>query len=234
VPVRRYDQFCGLARALELVGERWTLLVVRELLDGPKRYGELAQVLAPIATDVLAGRLRELEAAGLVTREAGRTYVLTADGAALAPTLDALARWGLRRLERRPADVVNPRWLGLAVRALLRTDRPGVDIVVRLEVPEGSATLHITEATVTDITDADDGPDSGTGGPDCGTGGPDGSTGGGAGRRPDVVLAGEAEVLAAALDPARRTALVASGELTVTGDADAVRSLAALFRGDER
>src|SRR5918994_1165667 len=151
VPPRRYDQFCGLARALEIVGERWTLLVVRDLLDGPKRYGDLLEGLAPIATDVLAGRLRELEAAGIVTREPGRSYALTQDGFALVPALDALARWGLRRLERRPDDIVRPRWLGMAVRSLVRRDRPGVDLVVRLDVPEGSAALHITEAAVTEV-----------------------------------------------------------------------------------
>jgi DNA-binding HxlR family transcriptional regulator len=204
VPPRQYDQFCGLARALEVVGERWTLLVVRDLLDGPKRYGDLLEGLAPIATDVLAGRLRELEGAGLVTREPGRSYALTEDGLALVPSLDALSRWGLRRLERRPDDVVRPRWLGMAVRALVRRDRPGVDMVLRLDVPEGSAGLHITEAAVTDVVPPE-------------------------GDAADVVLAGEAESLIAALDPGRLPDLLASGDLTVSGDASAVRTLATLF-----
>jgi DNA-binding HxlR family transcriptional regulator len=206
---RRYDQFCGLARALEVVGERWTLLVVRELLDGPQRYGDLLDGLAPIATDVLAGRLRELEAAGLVTRVPGRVYALTEDGAELAPALDALARWGVRRLERRPDDVVRPRWLGLAVRSLVRPDRPGVDLVLRLDAPEGSATLRITESEVADITD-------------------------GADRDADVVLVGEAEALAAALDPDRRPDLLAAGALRVEGSPAAVRTLATLFEGGGR
>ena len=204
VPPRRYDQFCGLARALEIVGERWTLLVVRDLLDGPKRYGDLLDGLAPIATDVLAGRLRELEAAGIVTREPGRSYALTDDGLALAQALDALARWGLRRLDRRPDDVVRPRWLGMAVRSLVRSDRPGVDLLLRLDVPEGSAVLHITEAAVTEVAP-----------PEAGA--------------PDVVLAGDAEALIDALDPARVPDLLATGDLAVSGEPAAVRTLAGLF-----
>jgi len=216
VPTRRYDQFCGLARTLELVGERWTLLVVRELLDGPKRYGDLLTGLAPVATDVLASRLRELEAAGLVARvdanppATGRAYALTDEGAALEPAVDALARWGVRRLdERRPTDVVRPRWLAQAVRALARPDRTGVDLVLRLVVPEGAITLHVTDDAVVEV-------------PDAGGGEPS--------RAPDVVLTGEAEALAGALYPARAPALVAGGALRVDATPEAAAALATLFR----
>src|SRR6478672_10521668 len=95
---RSYDQYCGLARALDVLGERWTLLVVRNLLLGPLRYSELLRGLPGITTNLLAKRLREMEALGLVERirsaggsEASR---LTESGATLEPAVHALGRWG--------------------------------------------------------------------------------------------------------------------------------------------
>jgi DNA-binding HxlR family transcriptional regulator len=101
VPSRRsYQDACGIARALDLVGERWSLLVVRELLLGPKRFTDLRQGLPQISPDVLAQRLRDQEAAGLVRRRdlappaASRVYELTARGRALEPVIVVLGRWG--------------------------------------------------------------------------------------------------------------------------------------------
>lgn len=97
---REYGQFCGLARAAEAVGQRWTLLILRDLLVGPRRYSDLAAGLPGIPTNSLATRLKELEQDGLVTREirSGHdrsvVYTVTPRGAELAPALDALARWG--------------------------------------------------------------------------------------------------------------------------------------------
>src|SRR5881392_648998 len=96
---RSYDQQCGLACALDLVGERWTMLVVRNLLLGPLRYSDLLRGLPGITTNLLAKRLREMEELGLVERvreasEAGHTYRLTAMGAGLEPAVHALGRWG--------------------------------------------------------------------------------------------------------------------------------------------
>src|SRR5688500_14334398 len=101
---RSYGQFCGLARALETVGERWALLLVRDLLAGPRRYSDLRRGLPRIPTNVLAARLRELEDAGVVERqllprpETGFVYALTALGQELEPALRALGRWGARTL----------------------------------------------------------------------------------------------------------------------------------------
>src|SRR5918996_4677686 len=97
---RRYDQYCALARALDVVGERWTLLLVRELLLGPRRYTDLLGGLPGIGTNLLADRLRYLEQVGLVRRRvlpppAGSTvYELTELGRELEPTVFALGRWG--------------------------------------------------------------------------------------------------------------------------------------------
>jgi DNA-binding HxlR family transcriptional regulator len=97
---RRYRERSGLAAALDVVGERWTLLIVRELLGAPRRYGELLEALAGIGTNLLVNRLRDLEAAGVVARvlapspQSAVVYELTERGRALKPTVDALQAWG--------------------------------------------------------------------------------------------------------------------------------------------
>jgi DNA-binding HxlR family transcriptional regulator len=99
---RTYDDSCGIARALDLVGERWALLVVRELAHGPKRFTDLRAGLPGISADVLTQRLRDLETAGIVRRgtlappAASRVYELTEWGAELEPVLLALGRFGSR------------------------------------------------------------------------------------------------------------------------------------------
>src|SRR5579863_3884488 len=105
--VRTYDRFCLVARALERVGDRWSLLVIRDLLTGAKRFTDLMDRLGGITPKTLSQRLRELEDAGIVAadREPGRRevwYRLTPAGADLRPVLDALSQWGLRHAWRRP------------------------------------------------------------------------------------------------------------------------------------
>ncbi|HSE09951.1 MAG TPA: helix-turn-helix domain-containing protein [Nocardioidaceae bacterium] len=101
---KRYDQYCPLARALDLVGERWALLVVRELMHGPKRYSDLAEGLPGIGTNILATRLRDLEACGVVVRRtlpppaASKVYELTDYGRELRRAMRELALWGARSL----------------------------------------------------------------------------------------------------------------------------------------
>jgi len=121
---RSYEQYCGLAQALDLVGERWTLMIVRELMAGPRRYTDLADGLMTVPTNVLAARLREMQANGLVRRRrlpvpaASIVYELTEDGESLLDAVTELARWGMRRLpattEKRP---FRAHWLVLALRA---------------------------------------------------------------------------------------------------------------------
>lgn len=97
---RTYNQFCGVARALDVVGERWTMLIIRNLLLGPLRYSDLMRGLPGITTNLLAKRLREMEAAELIARTEspglGAAYRLTERGAALEPVIHALGRWGWR------------------------------------------------------------------------------------------------------------------------------------------
>jgi DNA-binding HxlR family transcriptional regulator len=105
--VRTYDHFCLTARALESVGDRWSLLVVRDLLSGAKRFTDLMDRLGGITPKTLSQRLRELDDAGIVTadRKPGRRevwYRLTPAGADLEPVIDALGWWGLRHAWRRP------------------------------------------------------------------------------------------------------------------------------------
>lgn len=97
---QHYGQFCGLARAAEIVGQRWTLLILRDLSVGPRRYSDLAAGLPGIPTNTLASRLKELEEEGLVMRiapsgaERAVVYGLTPRGEELGPAMDALSRWG--------------------------------------------------------------------------------------------------------------------------------------------
>jgi DNA-binding HxlR family transcriptional regulator len=107
--VRTYDHFCAVARALEQVGDRWSLLVIRDLLTGAKRFTDLMDRLGGITPKTLSQRLRELEDSGIVTadREAGRRevwYRLTPAGADLGPVIDGLNWWGLRHAWRWPQD----------------------------------------------------------------------------------------------------------------------------------
>jgi DNA-binding HxlR family transcriptional regulator len=125
---KRYSQYCPVAHALELVGERWALLVVRELLHGPKRYTDLADGLPGIGTNILAGRLRDLEEAGIIQKRrlpppaAANVYELTPYGEELREPLYALGRWGARSLgPPRPDDSLAPGWLVNAVRATCTT-----------------------------------------------------------------------------------------------------------------
>jgi DNA-binding HxlR family transcriptional regulator len=96
--LRSYDDPCGIARALDVVGERWALLIVRELLFGPKRFTDLKAGLASASPNVLSQRLRELEAAGVVSRRkaGGALYELTDWGRELHPIVLQLGRWGAR------------------------------------------------------------------------------------------------------------------------------------------
>lgn len=138
-PAKRYAQFCALARALDIVGERWTLLIVRELLPGAMRYTELKTSLSGIATNLLADRLRTMEANGLIERRLTDTsvaYALTPRGRDLQEPMEALGRWGVPLLETgRGDDAFAPRWLTLALPALLRgaTSMPPVELSIETD-----------------------------------------------------------------------------------------------------
>lgn len=140
--MRSYDEYCSVAKSLDVVGDRWTLLIVRELaLRGRCRYTDLRNGLPGIATNLLADRLRELEQAGVVAREdapppvATTLFHLTPRGEELRPVLDGLFRWGLPLMtEQKPGDAVQSHWLAGALEETLTDhtpDRPPVEIEVR-------------------------------------------------------------------------------------------------------
>jgi DNA-binding HxlR family transcriptional regulator len=147
---RTYGDSCGIARALDNVGERWALLVARELLLGPKRFTDLRAGLPRVGPDMLAARLRELEDAGVVRRRtlpppaASRVYELTEWGSELAPVLLALGRWG----SRAPlAQTPPPLGVDAAVVALQTTFDPaaaaGLDESYELGLGDQSFTLEV-------------------------------------------------------------------------------------------
>jgi DNA-binding HxlR family transcriptional regulator len=121
---RRYGDPCGIARALDVVGERWALLIVRELLFGPKRFTDLKAGLAGASPNVLSQRLRELEGSGVVQRRraGGALYELTDWGRALHPILLQLGRWGARS-PARPTGVLSVDALMVALEATFVADR---------------------------------------------------------------------------------------------------------------
>jgi DNA-binding HxlR family transcriptional regulator len=129
--VRSYHQFCALARALDVIGDRWTLLIVRELLIGEARYSDLLKGLPGIATNLLATRLTALEVAGLVRREvvpppaAVTVFRLTPRGAALRPVIYELGRWAAPLMTPpRPGEHMRARWIALPIEMYLRDRTP--------------------------------------------------------------------------------------------------------------
>ncbi|MEV6009686.1 winged helix-turn-helix transcriptional regulator [Streptomyces sp. NPDC051976] len=149
--MRSYQQFCSVARALDVVGDRWVLLIVRELMAmGPSRYSDLKRGLPGIATNLLAERLKVMEAEGLVERYEAPAPVgavlfrLTESGRELEGVLLALTRWGLRRMTSGPGprDAVQPQWMallgGLELPGRLA---PGAEVTVGIEC--GDEAMHV-------------------------------------------------------------------------------------------
>ena len=148
---RYYDQFCAAACALDVIGERWALLIVRELLPGAKRFVDLEAGLPGIGTNTLATRLNELEAAGVIERRqlpapaASAVYALTDWGRDLGPIVLAMARWGVRRLvTSTPRHPLRASWLATALQAFFRRDAVrDVTAVVELVLPTGTLNLRL-------------------------------------------------------------------------------------------
>ncbi|WP_341977096.1 helix-turn-helix domain-containing protein [Microbacterium sp. LWO13-1.2] len=124
---RSYGQYCGVTTAVELIGERWALLIVRDLLVGPRRYTDLKQGLPRIPTNILSTRLKELQEGGVVRRvplmNCGLVYELTPYGRALEPVVLALGRWGFQTMgDPSPDDVVTADSLTMALRTAFQPD----------------------------------------------------------------------------------------------------------------
>lgn len=209
---RTYDQYCAAARALDVVGDRWTLLLVRELLIGPKRYTDLLEGLPRIGTNLLAERLDRLQESGVVRHTtlpppaASAVYELTERGRALEPVVVELARWGLELLgEPDDAQAWRPEWSILAMRATFRPEAAaGIDESYEFEI-DGEV-LH---ATVRDGSV---------------------STGLGPADDPAVTLAADARTfLAVASGKLALEEAVESGRYRVEGDVEALRRCSTIF-----
>lgn len=201
---RDYGQYCGLARALDVVGDRWNLLIVRELLIGPARFGELREGLAGVATNLLTSRLRDLEATGVIERRlsddsSSITYALTPWGAQLREPINALIRWSTPLMIRGPeGDEFRPDGLLVALPALLSGRVPAdQSVAVGITVDDVTVQLHATASGIV-------------------VGRPDG-------RHLDAVLAGEGQLilgLAAGLQSLNDVAAL----VDITGDRSALRN----------
>lgn len=207
-----YAQFCALARAAEVVGERWTLLILRELYLGPKRFSDLSARLAPIAPGVLNGRLRSLERHGVIARRdvapptPARLYELTEAGRALEPALFELLRWGARYLfPERPGERFEGDWLAMVLRAYLRPGpSPRSVIAVRIKGFERPVAWVV--------------------------GGPEGTEVAVAGTEPDAVIETSVTgVLGLMSSRLPLEAAIADGMASVTGDASAALAFPGYF-----
>ena len=143
---RSYGQYCGVTTAVELVGERWAMLIVRDLLVGPRRYTDLKQGLPRIPTNILSARLKELQEGGVVRRvpltNCGLVYELTDYGRGLEPIVLALGRWGFAQMgEPGPEDVVTADSLTMALRTAFRPDAAA-------SLPPADYELHVGDVSL--------------------------------------------------------------------------------------
>jgi DNA-binding HxlR family transcriptional regulator/putative sterol carrier protein len=154
---RSYNQYCAVARALDIVGERWTLLLVRELLTGPKRFKDLLEGLPGIGTNLLAARLKDLEGHGIVRRAtlpppaASKVYELTELGQSLEAVIIALGGWGLKFLGTPPAqkDDLRPAWAEVAMRSALKRAAPyGLQETYEFHIDEKAFHLRVRDGEV--------------------------------------------------------------------------------------
>ncbi|MFG1946160.1 winged helix-turn-helix transcriptional regulator [Nonomuraea sp. NPDC048826] len=211
---RTYKQYCATARTLDLIGERWTVLLIRELLTGPKRFSDLQASLRGLGTGLLAARLKHLEHEGLARKVTlpppARTsaYALTEAGAELAPAILELARWGLKWAmdERREDETFHPGWAVLGLRACFDADAAaGIHVVCEFRVDEEVFHIRVDDGTIEALH--------------------------GPAQHPDLVitisenafveLIGQTSTLAEA---------VTTGAATVSGDRERLSRLARLFR----
>ncbi len=164
---RSYNQQCGIAAALDVIGDRWSLLVLRDLLLGPLRFGDLAEGMPGLGTNTLTARLKQLEAAGVIERRLlplpgrGTVYELTDYGRELQPILMALGRWGTQSMGRLPGDAASrSRWLVGAMPAFhddsQQVARP---TTWELRLTDGTFTVHADGADVAVAAGAPDDPD---------------------------------------------------------------------------
>jgi DNA-binding HxlR family transcriptional regulator/putative sterol carrier protein len=210
-----YQQYCGLARALDVVGDRWTLLVIRELWPGPRRFTDLIEGLPGISRKLLTERLRDLERDGVVARTelpppaARQVYELTADGRELAAAIRPLVAWGAKRIaERLPGDHFHSRWSAIAM-GMLGDKQATKGLHETYQYVVGDHAFHfIVDDGSIEVRDgrADD---------------------------PQVeITTNEKTWEAIAMGETTPSAALAAGELTIVGDWEAARRLGRIFSRD--
>jgi DNA-binding HxlR family transcriptional regulator len=199
--MRSYGEYCSIAKALDVVGDRWTLLIVRELvIRGGCRYTDLRDGLPGIASNLLAERIRELESAGLIRREdapppiAATLFHLTGAGRELLPVLDAVGRWGVRYMvEPADGDEFRGHWFAFPARFFLRDRDPdGPPVSIELRTTSSPVVIEISRGVIRTV---------------LGTAG-----------EPDLVLAGEPPLILALFAGALTAAQAVEHGLQVSGD----------------
>jgi DNA-binding HxlR family transcriptional regulator len=196
-----YRQYCGVARGLDLIGDRWVLLIVRELLEGPRRYSEMTHGLPGIASNLLAERLRTMQANGLVAKAGDDRYQLTERGEGLREVLSAIGAWAGPLMDRMAeGDTFRSHWIAHPIVALF----PGIDptrpeLTIEVRCGEAAMTIRSTGGCVRVFP--------------------------GQAAAPDLVLTGPADaavgLLARRLDPSEAKAR----GLAITGDGRLLRRL---------
>jgi DNA-binding HxlR family transcriptional regulator/putative sterol carrier protein len=212
MPEHYYEQYCGLARALDIAGDRWTLLIVRELVPGPRRFTDLVDGLPGISRKLLTARLRALERDGIVAREelpppaARRVYELTDDGRRLAEATAGLMAWGAGRLgERKPTETFRARWAAVALAAVADADAAKGTRQTYQYLVGGSAFHFTVDDGVIGVRD-------------------------GRAQDPAVTLTTDEETWADIVSgKTTASTAAASGALTVTGDRNASERLGKIF-----
>ncbi|MGS2809159.1 winged helix-turn-helix transcriptional regulator [Nocardia sp. MW-W600-9] len=211
---RTYNQYCATARTLDLVGERWTLLLIRELLTGPKRFGDLQQSLRGLGTGLLAARMKHLEREGLIQKitlpPPARTqaYALTQAGEELGPAVLALARWGLKWAmgEPREQETFHPGWAVLGLRACFDAEAAtGLRALYEFRVEEEIFHARIDDGTIETVH--------------------------GPAQHPDVTITIGGEVFRdLAAGRSTLAEAISDGAASASGDRQALRRLHQLFR----
>jgi DNA-binding HxlR family transcriptional regulator len=204
--MRSYGEYCSIAKALDVVGDRWTLLIIRELLiRGGCRYTDLKDGLPGIATNLLADRLRELESAGVVRREdapppvATTLFRLTETGAELLPVLDAIGRWGIRyMMEPAGGDQFRGHWFAFPASFFLNDGEPdGPPIAIELRAADSPAVIEVSGGRIRTRL-------------------------GSAAAAPDLILSGEPRLILALFAGALSAAEAANLGLEIRGDINAL------------
>jgi DNA-binding HxlR family transcriptional regulator/putative sterol carrier protein len=213
---RHYGQYCGFARALEVIGERWSLLIVRDLLVAPARFTDLHRGLPGIPTSGLTARLKELEEADVVRRrvtprpDRSVVYEMTEYGRELEGIVDSIGRWGAKSLgDPRPEEIATAASLLSALRATFRADAAS-GLRATYEIRFGEIVIH---ARIEDgvLTAAE-----------------------GAARSPDLTIEATPAIRSLMAGELTPTAALETGALTITGDPHLLDTFAKLFRIDRK